>query len=153
MNSTSFLLDLARRRRYRGLTPTEAVREAAERVAADDSELVLQLAMVSTPKESGDRVLAEVLAELSLSDTDGVVRELEIEATLREIVGGEVELIEGGARLQQIFYEDDSSELLLPFWAAMAESDDLDRRPQLEIRLRELAEAALGQLQAGAPNA
>ena len=51
VNTEDFLLDLARRRRYRGLTPTQVVEEAAERVDSDDSPVVLGLAMVSSPDE------------------------------------------------------------------------------------------------------
>ena len=143
VNTEDFLLDLARRRRYRGLTPTLAVGEASERVAIDDSDLVLQLAMLSSPEEAGDRTLQGLLAALPVDDVDAVIRQLEIGVTLREIVDGAVRPLEGGARLQQLFYEDESDQLLLGFWAAMADSDDPDVRPELEAELLDMATSAL----------
>lgn len=141
-----FLIDLGRRRRYRGWTPQRVVEAASDRVVSDDSPLVLELAMISNSESDSDRVLDRILGELDGIDADRAMRELEIRVTCREIAEGQIAPIKGGAQLQQLFYADEDDELLLPFWRLMAESDDLDYRPELERELTQQARATLEAL-------
>lgn len=144
LNTADVLVDLLRRRRYRGLDPEQLPIAAAEALAAgSDDPVIVELAATFDARAEGDRALRRALEQTGVEDAATEARAAEATALCQEILAGAVAPITNGRKLDALFREDETAERLLPFWQAMTDADDLEYREQLERDLRELANSYL----------
>lgn len=145
VTTTEFLLEVLRRRTYRGLPPERIPQLAAETLAGGaDGETITALASLFDPATTGDQALKAAIEESFPFDPTGLVRRMETQMVCAEVATGARSPLDGGARLDRLFREDETNTELAPFLSLMAESDDLDYRPELERQLLARAMAYLG---------
>lgn len=150
VTTTEFLLDVLRRRTYRGLSPERIPQLAAEALAGGaDGDAVTTLASLFDPATTGDQALKAAIDESFPFDPTAVARRIEAQIVCAEITTGARTPMDGGARLDRLFREDETNTELAPFLSLMAESDDLDYRPELERQLLARAKAYIGLPETG----